>query len=155
MVNTRPQTNGVERSLGVEDSVFEEHAVEFWILHGLHVAVEFFVFFLKGGVVQLVEVSQRLEIVELADDTVLKGSFKLFGLHVLADDLVHHVGFAGIDDGRFAEGDDGISTNFAVAGFFNEALAGGRVDHGAIADHGFHGERSETEAVFVRRGPRS
>ena len=155
MVNTRPQTNCVEGSLGVEDSVFEEHAVEFRILHGLHVAVEFFVFFFKSGVVQLVEVSQRFEIVEFANDTVLECGSKLFGLHILADNLVHHVGFAGVDDRRFAEGDDGVSTNFAVARFLNEALAGVRVDHGAVSDHRLHGERSKTEAVFVGRGPRS
>ena len=153
VVNARPQTNSVEGPLGVEDGIFEEHAVEFRVLHGFHIAVEFFVFFLKGGIVQLVEVRQRFEVVEFTNNAVLECGFKLFGLHVFADDFVHHVGFAGVDDRRFTKGNNGISANFTVAGFFNEALAGCRVNHGAVADHRFHGKWGQTEAVFVGRSP--
>ena len=155
MVHTRPQAHNVEGAVAVLDSVLEHHAVEVRILLSLDVAVELLVGLLQFVVRDLVRISEFLQVGDLLDHAVLHGAVKQFRRHVLADDLVFCVLDAGVDQGRMADGNDGVGANLTVAGFLNEALAGSRINHRAVTDSGFHKERSQTEAVFIGAGPRA
>lgn len=155
VVDARPEANGEERAFFVRNGVVKDHAVEFRILLGLHVAVEVVVGLLELIKRDLQIVSHGLERRIFLDDAGFTGVLiELIG-HVLADDVGLGVHRGRVDQAGMADRDDGVSANLAVAGFLDETLAGGRIDHRAVADGGFNEERRDAEALFVRRGPRA
>ena len=87
VVDARPEANGEERAFFVRNSVVKDHAVEFRILLGLHVAVEVVVGLLELIKRDLQIVSHGLERRIFLDDAGFAGMLiELIG-HVLADDV--------------------------------------------------------------------
>ena len=154
VVHARPETDGEEGAFDVGHGVLEHHAVEVRILLILDVAVEGVVRLLEGVERDLQIVGHGLEVRIDLDDAVLDGAVIEFLRHVLADDRRFGVLQRRVDDGGVTHGDDGVGADLAVAGFLDEALGGDRIDHRTVAEGGFNEERSETEALFVGRGPR-
>ena len=155
MVHARPQAADVIRTVTVGNGILKHHAIEVRILLSFDVAVKLLVGLLQFIVRNLVRISKFLQVGNLLHNATLDGAIEQFRSHVLADDFVLGVLFAYIDQGRMADGNNSVSTDLTVAGFLNEALSRGRVNHQTVTDSGFNKKRSQTEAIFIRAGPRA
>ena len=155
MVDARPEANGEERAFFVRNGVVKDHAVEFRILLGLHVAVEVVVGLLELIKRNLQIVSHGLERRIFLDDAGFTGVLiELIG-HVLADDVGLGVHRGRVDQAGMADRDDGVSANLAVSQFVHETLAVSGNPEAVFSSAGLSKRPADAHPLFLRVVPRS
>ena len=99
MVDSRPKTYSIERSLVVGQRIREELASQVRILFVFEESVHTLVLLFQSFIRNVIEVGHLFQSIKLPDHAVFNGSFKHFGVHRLRH-LILYVSSTGINQRR-------------------------------------------------------